>query len=133
MKLDNIMAVSGLPGLYKLISSRNNGILVSEFDIDKTRFLTMRKHQFTPLQTVAIYTEEDATELTTIFATMLARAGELPVPSANDSNAELFSYFANILPTYDRDRVLISDVKKVVKWFHFLNDRQLLTVSDEEE
>ncbi len=133
MNLENIMAVSGLPGLFKLITSRNNGILVSEYDTDKTRFLTMRKHLFTPLQTVAIYTEEDTIELKDVFKAMKAISLTESVPSGSESNTALFGFFAKVLPTYDRDRVKISDVKKILKWYHFLNERGVLDVSDEEE
>jgi hypothetical protein len=136
MNLEKIMAVSGLPGLYKLVTSRSNGILVEEFDTDKTRFLSMRKHQFTPLQTVAIYTDEDATELTEVFKTMIAKSDKLPVPSASENSNVLFEYFAQILPEYDRDRVMISDIKKVLKWYSFLLERDLLKeteASSEEE
>lgn len=132
MNLKDIMAVSGLPGLYRLVSSRNNGIVVSDMDQDKTRFCSIRKHQFTPLETVAIYTYDDSTELAEIFKTM-ATHGE--VIDMKESNAKVQAYFREILPEYDEDRVYVSDMKKVIKWYNFLNDRNLLNdaPSDEEE
>lgn len=130
------MAVSGLPGLYKLVSSRSNGLVVSHMDEEKTRFCSVRKHQFTPLETVAIYTYSDSTELKEIFATMINRSTDLPIIPTNTSSADTETYFREILPEYDEDRVYVSDMKKVIKWFHFLNDRNLLSLealADEEE
>ena len=135
MNLDKFIAVSGLPGLYELVNSRNNGLLVSDIDTKKTRFVSMRKHQFTPLATVAIYTFDDATELKVIFKTMLEQYEDNPPVSVKESSDDIRAYFATILPDYDEDRVQVSDIKKVIKWFNFLKERSLITAdgSDEEE
>ena len=133
MNLDKYIAVSGLPGLYELVNSRNNGLLVSDIDTKKTRFVSMRKHQFTPLATVAIYTYEDATELKVIFKTMIEQIDENPPVSIKESSNAIRDYFGQILPEYDEDRVQVSDIKKVIKWFNFLNERSLIDLSDEEE
>ena len=134
MNIDDYIAVSKLPGVYKLISNRDNGIFIEDLDTGKKKFASMRKHMFTPLGTVSIYTEEDSVELSKIFDTMLAKSGELDPKQAMESNQSMFAYFEQILPEYDRDRVYVGDIKKVIKWFNHLNDRNLLTTgSDEEE
>jgi hypothetical protein len=133
MNLDKYIAVSGLPGLYELVNSRSNGLLVSDIDQKKTRFVSMRKHQFTPLATVAIYTYDDATELKIIFKTMLEKMEDAPPVSIKEDSDTIRAYFESILPDYDEDRVQVSDIKKVIKWFNFLNDRGLLTLSSDEE
>ena len=63
MKLDQVIAVSGLPGLYKLLASRANGLLIENFDSPKRQFVSARKHQFTPLVSIGIYTYSDVTAL----------------------------------------------------------------------
>lgn len=134
MNLDKYIAVSGLAGLYEIVNSRNNGLLVSDIDTKKTKFVSMRKHQFTPLATVAIYTYTDATELKVIFKTMMEQMAENPPVSVKEKSELIRNYFSSILPDHDEDRVQISDIKKVIKWFNFLNERSLLTLeSDEEE
>ena len=134
MNLENYIAVSGLPGLFKLVNSRNNGLIVSDIDTGKSKFVSIRKHQFTPLATVAIYTYDDATELKIIFRTMLEKFEENPPVSIKEQSSVIASYFGSILPDYDVDRVQISDMKKVIKWFNFLNERNLINLdSDEEE
>ncbi len=64
---------------------------------------------------------------------MEAKAGELDADTALENNQDLAEYFGEILPSYDRDRVHIGDMKKVVKWYLFLRDHQLLHGGDEEE
>ena len=101
MNLDNFIAVSGLPGLYKMVNSRSNGLLVSDIDTGKTKFVSIRKHQFTPLATVAIYTYDDATELKEIFNNMLLQIETNPPVSLKESTDNIRAYFAQILPDYD--------------------------------
>ena len=134
MKLDKYIAVSGLPGLYELVNTRNNGLLISDLDTGKRRFVSTRKHQFTPLGTIAIYTFDDATELKLIFKKIAELSENNPPIELTESSADIRAYFETILSDYDPDRVHVSDIKKVIKWYNFLNDRQLLTFeSDEEE
>ena len=133
MNLEPYVAVSGAPGVFKLKTPRSNGLVVEEIDSGKVKFFSTRKHQFTPLGTVAIYTLEDSTELKIIFKTMLDQISNNPPVSPKSPNHEIFEYFEKILPDFDEDRVYISDIKKVIKWFNFLNDRSLLSGSDEEE
>lgn len=133
MNLEPYVAISGAPGVFKLKTPRSNGLVVEEIDTGKVKFFSTRKHQFTPLGTVAIYTLEDSTELKIIFKTMLEQMAENPPVDLKAPNHEIFQYFEKVLPDFDEDRVYISDIKKVVKWFKFLNDRKLLNDSDEEE
>ncbi len=133
MNLKDFVAISSMPGLYKLVATRANGLLVQEIDSDKTRFASTRKHQFTPLETVAIYTDNDSTELSVIFERMKDNLSDIPLPIGSSSKEEFFDYFSEILPDYDEDRVMISDVKKVIKWFKFLNDRNLLVKNAPDE
>lgn len=133
MNFKDLVAVSGLPGLYKSVVTRNNGLIVEDMDSGKSKFLSVRKYQFTPLESVAIYTEEDTAELKVVFSTMMSQEATLPIPPTSSDAGMLFKYFEQILPDYDKERVLISDVKKVIKWYNFLKERNLLSLSDSEE
>ena len=130
MDLKELVAVSGLPGLYKLVTSRSNGLVVADIDSGKTRFASLRKHQFTPLETVGIYTYTDTTELKEIFKSMILN----PPPEGKVENSKYFDYFEMILPDFDKDKVYLSDIKKIIKWYEFLKKRDMLASgSDEEE
>ena len=133
MDLEDFLAVSKLPGVYKLVGNRPNGLIIADLDTGKKKFVSARKHMFTPLATVSIYTQEDSQELSKIFDTMLQKAEELPPANALESNQSMFTYFEQILPDYDPDRVFIGDIKKVIKWFNFLYERNLLSLSQDEE
>ena len=132
MDLKNYLAVSGLPGIYRMVASRNNGLIIEDLDDGKRRFVSSRKHQFTPLESIAIYTDDgDSTELKNVFNNMLEQLEDNPPVKANAKNEELKEYFADVLPTYDEDRVHVGDIKKVIKWFSFMHSRQLLTTQDD--
>ena len=133
MNLKDILAISGLPGLHKMIDSRGNGLLVQGMDGGKTKFYSMRKHQFTPMETVAIYTMSDTIELSEILQRMLDQVTENPPVGVKESKEKIEDYFSSIVPDYDEDRVYVSDMKKVIKWFNILNERGYLTMEPEDE
>jgi len=133
MKLEDLVAVSGMSGVFKLAANRNNGLIIEDLDTGKKRFASARKHQFTPLASIGIYTMEDSTELKIIFRTMKEQLESNPVPKTSDSSADLRAYLKKVLPDYDEDRVHASDIKKLIKWFNFLNERDLIDMTDDEE
>lgn len=131
MKIDDFVAVSGLPGVFRMVANRSNGLIIENLDTGKKKFAASRKHQFTPLASIGIYTDDDTTELKEIFSTMLEQFDKNPPVGPSNSNTELVSYFESILPNFDRDKVFVSDIKKVIKWFTFLKDRDLLSLEEE--
>ena len=134
MNLDDLIAVSGLPGLFRMAANRSNGLIVEDLETGKRRFVSARKHQFTPLGSIAIYTDDgDSVELANVFRNMRDQFEDRPPVDANAKSEELFDYFADVLPNYDPDRVYPGDVKKVIKWFNSLKENGLLTDSEEEE
>ena len=130
MNLEEYVAVSGMSGLFRLVANRNNGLVVADLDSGKSKFAPARKHQFTPLASIGIYTETDTAELSVVFATMLEQLESNPPVSAKAPVEEVVEYFGKILPEFDRDRVNVSDIRKVIKWFNFLNERDLLSLNE---
>ena len=134
MNLEPYIAVSGEGGLFQLKATRSNGLVLENLDsIGKSNFYSTRKHQFTPLGTVAIYTLEDSTPLVDIYKTMLAKMAELPPVSIKSERHVIEEYFDQILPDYDEDKVSLKDMKKVIKWFLKLHEHNLLTTSETNE
>ena len=130
---EKLVAISGMPGIYKVAANRGNGLIVEDIDTGKRRFVSSRKRNFTPLASIGIYSDEDTTELKIVFRNMQAQLEENPPVSPSDKAEVLHGYFAKVLPGYDRDRVYISDIKKVIKWFGFLNARDLIPTKEEDE
>jgi hypothetical protein len=131
MKLTDIVAVTGMPGLYKMVASRDNGVIVEDFDTGKRTFASVRKYQFTPLETVGIYTYKDVIDLTDVFEKL--EKTKVKMPDANAPAAELHKWFRKIVKDFDEDRVFLGDIKKVIKWYLFLKEHKLLEQGSEEE
>jgi len=135
MNIDDFVAVSAMPGIYKMVANRGNGLIVEEIDSGKRKFAPSRKHQFTPLASIGIYAdiEEDTIELKEVFRSMLEKLEDFPTPATTAKPDEITEYFGKVLPDYDRDRVYLNDIKKVIKWFKFLNERKLLSLDTSDE
>lgn len=135
MKLDRIVAVSGRSGLFRLISNQSNGLIVEDIENGKRSFASGRLHDFTPLESVSVYTtdEESTVELSKILAIMHEQIASNPLPANNASSNDIRSYFERILPEHDREKVLISHIKKITRWYAFLDAHKLLIPSDAQE
>lgn len=134
MKFEDLVAVSGMSGVFKLVANRSNGLIIEDLDSGKKKLAPSRKHQFTPLASIGIYTGlDDTTELSEVFRIMRDQLDSNPPVAANASSGEqLATYFKKILPDYDTDRVHSGDIKKLIKWFNFLHKRDLIPAKEEE-
>lgn len=132
-EFDKLVAVSGLSGLYKMVANRTNGLIIEDLDERKRRFAPSRKHQFTPLASIGIYTDDGETrKLEDVFRTMENRYDDMPPAELDEAPEVLRAYLAEILPDYDRDKVYVSDIKKLIKWFNFLHERNLVPALTED-
>ncbi len=132
MKLNDILAVTGLPGLYRMAANRNNGLILEDLSGGKRQFASARKHQFIPLESISIFTDNgDAMELGKVMDRMQEQYEDNPPPSPSAANAELFDYFADVVPSFDRDRVHAPDIKRVIKWFNHLREHDLISTEEE--
>ena len=118
MEYGKIIAVTGLPGLYELVSSKSDGAIVRSLDDKSTRFVSSRVHNFSHLESIEIYTVRDNVNLASIFQAMQSSGEKLP--DGKDNNA-LKKYFEKVYPDLDFERVYASDMKKMVKWLGVLN------------
>lgn len=116
-----ILAISGKPGLYELVS-RGKGTLIVENLIDHKRMPAFASDRVTSLGDIAMYTDEEDKPLGEILIALRDLEGGKPasINYKKASGDELFEYFAKFLPTFDRDRVHPSDVKKLIQWYNIL-------------
>lgn len=121
MTLAEIVAITGMPGIYKVVSRRNDGLIAQSLESGQTAFIPARTHLFTSLDTITIYTQGDGIELRKVFSEMLKQQADRPVPDGKGKDDELKQYIAAIIPDYDQEKVYVSDMKKMVKWFHLLS------------
>ncbi|MBS1565876.1 MAG: DUF5606 domain-containing protein [Bacteroidetes bacterium] len=119
MEYNKIIAVTGLPGLYELISSKNDGAIVRSLDDKSTKFVSSRIHSFSHLESIEIYTIRDNVNLVDVLLAMQGSKAALP---ETKDNAAVRKYFETVFPDMDFERVYSSDMKKMVKWFEVLKN-----------
>ena len=117
MEYSKLVAVTGLPGLFELISSRGDGAVVRSLDENKTQFISSRVHNFSHLESIEIYTQRENVNLVDVFHAMEKNSGSLPDAKNNEA---VKKYFEKVYPEMDFERVYSSDMKKMVKWFESL-------------
>jgi hypothetical protein len=122
MEYAKIVAVTGLPGLFELVSSKSDGAIVKSLDDQSTKFVSSRIHNFSHLESIEVYTVRDNVNLVDIF-TAMDQSGE-KAPDEKDNSA-VKKYFEKVYPDLDFDRVYSSDMKKMVKWFGVLKSNNV--------
>jgi len=122
MEYHKIIAVTGLPGLYELLSSKTDGAIVRSLDDKSTKFVSSRIHNFSHLESIEVYTTRDNVNLVDILKAMEASGEKLP---DDKDGAALKKYFQKVYPELDFERVYSSDLKKMIKWFSVLKKNNI--------
>lgn len=138
MKLKEIAAISGKPGLYKIVKPTYNGVIVESLDEKKKKMAVSAAHRVSILQEVSIYTtdKEGALALEEVFHRIYEQYKDGVPLSGKSSRDELDEFMDDIVPNYDRERVFVSDMKKLINWFnilHRMSPETLETLLEEEE
>ena len=132
MDYNKIVSVTGLPGLFELLSSKSDGAVVRSLDDNSTKFVSTRQHNFSHLESIEIYTTKDNTNLAELFNAM--KNSEEQLPDAKADNKALKAYFEKVYPDLDFERVFASDMKKMAKWYQILDKNKIkIKVKTEEE
>ena len=119
MSLEKIVAVTGKPGLFEIISQSKGGLIVESL-IDKKRLPINAMHNVSVLNDIAIYTYEEEVPLRSVLKTIADKHENKEAISHKESNANLTSFFSEVLPDYDEERVYTSNIKKVIQWYNLL-------------
>lgn len=122
MEYAKIVAVTGLPGLFELVSSKSDGAIVKSLDDKSTKFVSSRIHNFSHLESIEVYTVRDNVNLVDIFTAMDSSGEKAP---DDKDNAAVKKYFEKVYPDLDFDRVYSSDMKKMIKWFGVLKSNDI--------
>lgn len=129
--LKGILAISGHSGLFKMVAESKNNIIVESLETKK-RFPVYSTSKISALEDIAIYTLEGDVPLKDIFKTIAEKEDGEQAISAKAGNNDIKAYFEEILPDYDKERVYISDMKKVILWYNTLQENDMLDFSEEE-
>jgi len=133
MSLEKVLSISEKPGLFKLITQTRSGF-IAESLIDKKRISVNVNSNVSLLSEIAIYTLTEEVPLVDVFKKIRDKEeGKTTSISHKGSKDELEEYFFEVLPDYDEDRVYVSDIKKVVRWYNLLQQNNMLNLLDEEK
>ena len=130
--LKEILAISGKSGLFKFISSSPKIVIVESL-ADKKRTQVRTDAKVISLGDIAIYTDEEEIPLSKVLNQMKENAGGKLTINHKESDEKIREVFEKALPNYDRDRVYLSDMRKVVLWYNQLCENNMLDFTEEEE
>ena len=123
MALEKIISISDQPGLYQVISQTKYGLIAENLE-DSKRIPVYSNYKVSSLGDISIYTEEEDVPLNDVLLKILEKENGKPVTVKSDAEAK--AYFESVLPTYDKERVYVSDMKKLLKWYNALAKRDLI-------
>src|SRR5690554_6429030 len=132
MDLSKILSISGKPGLYLLVSQTKAGALVESL-LDGKRQPAFSNERISSLEDISIFTLEEDIPLKRVFELIYTKENGGECISHKSDNNKIVQYMEEILPDFDRDRVYVSDMKKLFSWYNILNAKGLITIEEVKE
>lgn len=131
MDYSKIISITGMPGLYEILSSKPDGAVVRSLEDNTTKFANTRKHNFSHLESIEVYTTSDNVGLSDIFQAM--KKNEAVMPEDTKDAGKVKAYFEKVYPDLDSERVYASDMKKMIKWFAILEKHEVDYTTEPED
>ena len=134
--IKKILAISGKPGLYKLVSRGNKSLIVETIDEQKKRMPAFGAEKVVSLSDISIYTADDKeVSLASVFESIKQNYDGTTVDLSpkKASQDDIIAFFTKVLPNYDTDRVRVSDMRKVLSWYNILVSNGITEFVAEEE
>jgi len=132
MGLEKVLSISGKPGLYELTAQTRGGFVAKSITEGNKISVNVR-HNVSLLSEIAVYTYTEEVPLGTVFQKMYEKEDGKPAIDHKASKKDLESYFAEVLPDYDVERVYQSDIKKIIQWYNLLVTNGFTDFSKEEK
>lgn len=126
--LKGILSISGQPGLFKMVTEAKNSIIVESLLTGK-RIPAYSTAKISALADISVFTETGEIQLKELFGRFKEQEN---VVSPKASTNEIKAFFEEVLPEYDKDRVYVSDMKKILQWYQLLGEKDLLTETEED-
>jgi len=133
MEYREIVAVTGIGGLFQLLATKSDGAIVRNLNDKSTKFISARVHNVTPLESIEVYTTGDNVRLHEVFKKMQDNETSIPLADTKADNNTIKKYFKSIFPEFDEERVYVSDMKKMLKWYELLKQNDLLHFEKQDE
>jgi hypothetical protein len=123
--LSGLIAISGYPGLYKVVAQAKNGVIVESL-LDGKRMPAYTHYRISGLEDISMFTTDDDKPLAEVFYNIYKKENGGPCISAKASAAEHAAYLKSVLENYDQERVHASDIKKLFSWYNLLQEKSML-------
>lgn len=130
MNLTGIIAISGKPGLYKVLAQGKNNIIVESLE-DKKRVPAYASDRISALDDISIYTYDEDKPLREIFTSIYEKESGKETISHKEDQSKLKAYLIEVLPNFDQERVYASDIKKIFQWYNLLHKAGALILDEE--
>lgn len=132
MELKELLSIAGYSGLFKYVSQGRNGIIVEGLE-DKKRMNAFAHFKVSSLDDIAIFAGSGEVPLRKIFKTIYETENGGQAFGGKIDEKKLKEYFTKILPDYDREKVYVSDIKKVISWYNILLRNGITIFLEEKE
>lgn len=132
MVLKDILAISGEPGLFKFLAQGKNAIIVEHLETGK-RTTAFSSSKVSSLEDISIFTDNEDLPLGKVFDRIYEKENGGPAPDAKKSPEDLKKYFEEIVPDYSREKVYMSDIRKVFTWYNILHKKNMLIREEAEQ
>lgn len=126
MQLEKIISISGKPGLFKLVSQLKNGFIVEDITTKKKASIS-NSSQVSLLDNIAMFTFDKEVPLFEVLENVAKKEDYKQSISHKSSDDELRTFMDGVLPNYDKERVYVSDIKKLVQWYNLLEKAGYIT------
>ncbi len=132
MVLKDILAISGQPGLYKFIAQGKNAVIIEHLETKK-RSSAFGSAKVSSLEEISVFTENEDMSLGKVFNLIFEKENGGAAIDYKSNPDKLKTYFREIVPEYDRNRVYNSDIRKIIQWYNILHTLNLLVPDAPEE
>lgn len=132
MNLSGIIAISGKPGLFKVVAQGKNSIIVQSL-LDNKKMPAYSSDRISALDDISIYTYDEDQPLKEVFKAIHKKENGGETISHKEDASKLQNYLLEILPNFDQERVYPSDIKKIFQWYNLLLKSGDLVIETEEE
>lgn len=132
MNLKDILSITGKPGLYKTVAQAKNGVIVESIS-DGKRFQVFANDKISSLEEISIFTDGDDLPLKVVLKRMHDQENGAADSNPKSDDKAMRAYFAGIVPEYDKERVYVSHIRKILVWYNLLNSYEAFVWEDEPE
>lgn len=129
MNVKDLMSIAGKGGLFRYLAQARNGVVVESI-ADGKRTVAPPSARVSALEDISIFAENDDVPLSDVMMMIYEKEDGGPAIDPGSGNEQLKAYFAEVMPAYDKDRVYVSDIKKLIAWYNQLQQLELLEVVD---